>query len=126
MFNDRYCLTDAVLQGRKTMTRREPYFGEISEPNAWFYAEGAKKGKLALCDGARVVHTSRYRINEVVSVAQDYQKAIDQCKSSIQGAKMLHWSTPIEAFAVLIDKVSGKGTWDKNPWVFAYTFELIN
>ncbi len=29
-----------------------------------------------------------------------------------------------EAFANLIDRVSGKGTWESNPWVFAYTFEL--
>ncbi len=28
------------------------------------------------------------------------------------------------AFAHLLDKVSGKGTWDLNPWVFAYEFEL--
>lgn len=31
-----------------------------------------------------------------------------------------------EAFAHLIDKVSGKGTWERNPWVFAYSFELID
>ena len=30
-----------------------------------------------------------------------------------------------DAFAALIDKVSGRGTWDKNPWVFAYSFELV-
>jgi len=35
------------------------------------------------------------------------------------------FETPREAFAALIDKVSGRGTWDKNPWVFAYTFELV-
>lgn len=29
-----------------------------------------------------------------------------------------------KAFAILIDKVSGKGTWERNPWVFAYSFEL--
>ena len=31
-----------------------------------------------------------------------------------------------EAFAYLIDKVSGKGTWESNPWVFAYSFELVD
>ena len=36
-----------------------------------------------------------------------------------------HYFTPREAFAALIDKVSGKGTWDSNPWVFVYEFELI-
>lgn len=35
------------------------------------------------------------------------------------------FTTPREAFAALIDKVSGKGTWDSNPWVLCYEFELI-
>lgn len=34
-------------------------------------------------------------------------------------------NSPREAFAGLIDKVSGKGTWESNPWVFVYEFELI-
>ena len=34
--------------------------------------------------------------------------------------------TPQGAFHILIDKVSGKGTWDSNPWVVAYTFELVD
>lgn len=33
--------------------------------------------------------------------------------------------TPREAFAALIDKVSGRGTWASNPWVVAYEFELV-
>lgn len=33
--------------------------------------------------------------------------------------------TPRAAFAALIDKVSGKGTWESNPWVFVYEFELV-
>lgn len=30
-----------------------------------------------------------------------------------------------EAFASLIDKVSGRGTWERNPWVVVYEFELL-
>lgn len=33
--------------------------------------------------------------------------------------------TPREAYAALIDKISGKGTWVSNPYVFVYEFELI-
>ena len=33
--------------------------------------------------------------------------------------------TPREAFARLIDKISGKGTWESNPYVWVYDFELI-
>lgn len=36
------------------------------------------------------------------------------------------FDTPREAFAALIDKVSGKGAWDSNPYVFVYEFELID
>lgn len=35
------------------------------------------------------------------------------------------FETPREAFAALIDRVSGRGTWDSNPYVFVYSFELI-
>lgn len=35
------------------------------------------------------------------------------------------FKTPKEAFAHLIDKVSKKGTWASNPFVFAYSFKLI-
>lgn len=35
------------------------------------------------------------------------------------------FNTPRQAFAALIDKVSGRGTWDRNPWVVVYEFELV-
>lgn len=31
-----------------------------------------------------------------------------------------------EAFAALIDKINGKGTWEKNPWVVAYSFKNVD
>lgn len=33
---------------------------------------------------------------------------------------------PIDAFRSLIDKVSGKGTWNIDPYVWVYEFELID
>lgn len=36
------------------------------------------------------------------------------------------YNTPREAFAALIDKVSGRGTWDSNPLVWVYSFELVD
>lgn len=38
---------------------------------------------------------------------------------------VLSFMTPREAFAALIDRISGKGTWESNPWVYAYTFDLV-
>ena len=34
------------------------------------------------------------------------------------------YATPREAFAALINRVSGRGTWENNPWVVAYSYEL--
>lgn len=36
------------------------------------------------------------------------------------------YETAREAFSTLIDLVSGKGTWDSNPLVWVYSFELIS
>ena len=73
MFNDLYGLTQAVLDGRKTQTRRIAY----QEPfrrnfNCGFYTEGKDKGKLAINDGNEIVAKSHYKIGEVVAVAQSY------------------------------------------------------
>ena len=38
---------------------------------------------------------------------------------------LIYRCTARYAFAYLIEKISGKGTWDLNPWVFAYEFELV-
>lgn len=35
------------------------------------------------------------------------------------------FDTPNEAYAALIDKISGKGAWERNPYVFVYDFELV-
>lgn len=34
--------------------------------------------------------------------------------------------TPQDAYASLIDRISGKGTWESNPYVFVYDFDLID
>lgn len=56
-FNDRYCLTQAVLEGRKTMTRRIEKSLDIN-------------------------HT-RYKLGEIVAVAQSYNTIKSECKDNI-------------------------------------------
>ena len=36
------------------------------------------------------------------------------------------FSTPKEAYAELIDKINGKDTWERNPFVWIYDFKLLN
>lgn len=73
MFNDQYGLTQAVLKGRKTQTRRIAYekpFKHIR--SCGFCTEGKDKGKLAINDGNEIVAKSTYKIGEVVAIAQRY------------------------------------------------------
>lgn len=171
MFNDKYGLTEAVLKGRKTMTRR------IVPGKLVKAIEGGMPGYAVM--------ESRYKVGEVVAVAQAYKNTCDPAlvgdksgwnnklfvradlmphqiritdiqimrlqdisdgdcvREGVVGLtcnlyeyrgicysfpgdknKMGTYLTPREAFAALIDKVSGKGTWESNPWVFVYEFEL--
>lgn len=174
MFNDRYGLTKAVLEGRKTMTRR-------------IVPEGTPFGNWE-----ETLKKSRYQVGEVVAVAQSlrdmgYDPRDTKHKSGaiwgldhtpawtnkmfVSASECIHHiritnvrieklqdisnedcmkegidyiggysesyyfghgvgnirlgNSPREAFAGLIDKVSGKGTWASNPWVFVYEFELV-
>lgn len=53
----------------------------------------------------------------------DYTKKY--CFFDLERSKWHEYDTPREAFANLIDRVSGKGTWESNPEVAAYEFELL-
>lgn len=174
MFNDDFCLTQAVLCGAKTMTRRVlkegtplgnweetikhlPYkVGEVVAiaqsykevyPNADFEMIGDKfMTESAGWNNKMFVKSSlmphHIRITDVkVERLQDISE--NEClkegiKLSNNGRFYFHqmvayklsinkyFDTPREAFAYLIDKISGKGTWESNPWVVAYSFELVD
>ena len=185
MFNDAYGLTQATIEGRKTMTRRliSPKLGTPVEDDN--FDEAAFK---ALC-----CEFAQYKVGEVVAVAQSYERIHDEiCKTSrydglygvlintagwrnkmfVKAELMPHriritgihverlqdisnvdciregisyepnsafteyvvqcdtgmiclGKLPRIAFAALIDKVSGRGTWASNPWVVAYEYELV-
>lgn len=201
MFNDKYGLTDLVLSGKKTQTRRvvkEQY----RYPNKEVYWDANHK---ALCFRGKTtvdyIAIPRYYVGEVVAVAQSYQKAgvvfvpiresdfinkrsvkwgnarklagwknklfaraelmphaikitnirlerlqdisDDDCLAEgiiehtaeimpnyppytqyCCGISDVYCDTPRQAFAALIDKINGKGTWESNPYVWVYDFEL--
>lgn len=207
MFNDKFCLTKAVLDGTKTMTRRsfarfEPdarMFDEIynieggfNDKGRWIFTLYNKDGDVI---GDMIPH---YNIGEVVAIAQSYNDIYNELEAqgnwvsnewwcnaldiigkgldTLAGYKnkmftradfMIHhakitdvkverlqditaedalkegickfvdsyylpngygksYNRPREAFACLINKVSGKGTWESNPWVAVYSFELVD
>lgn len=193
MFNDRYGLTDAVIEGRKTVTRR--IISGIDFPVNMVMGRVLpdKDGKIyAVVNGENIIVKLRYKVGEVVAVAQCYYNAFSSRrdipvygadrtpgwlnKMFVRADLMPHqiritgircerlqdisdedcmkegvvdvtyfksggrpyelfalpgheyeetFNTPRQAFAALIDKVSGRGTWDRNPWVMVYEFELV-
>ena len=191
MFNDRYGLTQAVIEGRKTMTRRMISGGPLLPEDHIEEASICPDGFVSIiANGGESLMEVKYsyKVGEIVAVAQNYSSfynILDNTRQIPEGAgwnnKMFvradlmphqiritgikcerlqdisdeeclregirqftpnfpknfpthptHFvmgdilkDTPREAFAELIDKVSGKGTWASNPWVVAYEFELV-
>ncbi|MCM1503382.1 MAG: hypothetical protein NC115_12080 [Bacteroidales bacterium] len=207
MFNDKYGLTQAVLDGKKTMTRRvikSPRRFRGQEVNGFFVYRNKATNEITevvmkdyddgIIDGGQIL--PKYKVGEVIGIAQSYRDlgycsmspdispkdfritrgTLEQskgwtnkmfirseaCKNYIRitGVKVeklqdiseedcikeglmkplrglygfqhhteLFYSfgkdAPRRAFAALIDKVCGEGTWEINPYVFAYEFELV-
>ena len=92
MFNDQYGLTEAVVDGRKTQTRRIAYEKPFKYYcNCGFCTEGKDKGKLFINDGNEIVAKSTYKIGEVVAIAQRY-KDIPFNKEIFKGAGLsIEW-----------------------------------
>jgi len=69
-------------------------------------------------------------VHSIPTKAPQYITGYYPSMSLKEAADKLGWgraySTPQYAFAALIDKVSGKGTWESNPYVFVYEFELVD
>lgn len=204
MFNDKCGLTQAVLEGRKTQTRRIITYpktfkgkdvcglyvyrwkvdGVITEIGMY------DRDEISI-DGGQIL--PKYKVGEVVAVAQSYEKIWLENPSAFHnpyflrglpswknkmfvraseiphqirivnvraerlqdisdedclkegiikgkvGSEDTHFMdayyiptlkkdpfcTPQGAYSYLIDKISGKGTWDSNPYVFVYDFELV-
>lgn len=200
MFNDKYGLTQAVLDGRKTMTRRIFYIPDKLVPYLDIYDIFDIVDDCIIwkdkSDNIRMTFEPKYKVGEVVAIAQSY-KAIgyngeyswvqdgihyhrdraagwankmfvkvnlmphhieitdikverlqdisdeDCLKEGIVkgkcGSESTHfmdayyvpkekqpYCTPRDAFEVLIDKVSGKGVFKSNPYVFVYEFKLLD
>ncbi len=174
MFNDKFCLTQAVLSGIKTMTRRVlrdnvplgnweetakclPYkVGEVVAiaqsykeiyPNAdfemidgnfitesvgWtnkmFVKADLMKHHIKITD-VKVERIQSISVDDILceGVWQFYDnKNLFYVSKNIGYAPDVAFLSAREAFWYLIDNISGKGTWESNPWVVAYSFELVD
>lgn len=63
-------------------------------------------------------------IKEGVLYSDKYAMPYGISDSKAPNGVFFYYSTPREAYADLIDRISGRGTWQSNPFVFAYDFEL--
>lgn len=174
MFSDAFCLTQAVLNGSKTMTRRVlrdnvplgnweetakhlPYkVGEVVAiaqsykevyPNAdfemvgnGFMTESAGWNNKMFVRADLLPHHIRItdiEIERLQDISDDDiiregvwqfydNKDLFYVSKNIGYAPDVAFPAAREAFWFLIDKVSGKGTWESNPLVVAYSFELVD
>ena len=185
MFTDKFGLTQAVLEGRKTITRRAVP-EELLECITW-YAHGNEAELIY-----RLRANSTYKVGDIVAIGQAYKDIFEDAyhiglygrtagwtnKMFVRADDMPHhikitnirvehlqdisdedclkegvhekkleytpsgynpnrtyytfdgvdycFNDARDAFAALIDKVSGKGTWESNPMVWVYEFELVD
>lgn len=76
MFNDRYGLTQAVIEGRKTMTRRIELIGSEQDIIAPGIFEVTSRCIKVRQNGQLIMSVPlRYKVGEVVAVAQSYKNA---------------------------------------------------
>ena len=178
MFNDEFLLTKAVLDGRKTQTRR------ICKEQIWAHSDIVNAE-----NGIYHFESPKYKVGEVVAVAQSYKECLAENpynrayflngsagwnnKIFVAADRMIHqiritdvrvdclqdiseedaisngvvyaglfyedyvepmfiiegckqtFGSARDAYAWMIDKIIGKGTWQSNPYVFVYDFELV-
>lgn len=194
MFNDRFGLTDLVLSGQKTQTRRiikpqderldylrgwnldwgfaefgregeEPllrilphyYVGEMVAvamsyksiykrvAKTWEYAEEYKSEHKDLAGWNNKMFTNtkmpfaqikitNIRVERLQDISdedcmregiRDYEDYVFFENFSSRGYNnVCYYSFLRDAFADLINRISGKGTWESNPYVWVYDFEL--
>lgn len=118
MFNDRYGLTEAVLSGRNTMTRRIVPINLYNQTD-W---KAVKEGDFeAVVDGEGDLHDIRecgmYKKGEVVAVAQKYSDCWDYYEQQWkQRDDPENWHTPD---AILGDAVQETKGWGNKMFVRA-------
>jgi hypothetical protein len=84
MFNDSYGLTRAVIEGRKTMTRRlckDNATGEVilaREVEKWRYFPKENQVLFLMKNGDIKISTPQYTVGEEVAVAQNYEDALEE------------------------------------------------
>lgn len=101
MFNDRYCLTQAVLEGRKTQTRRIIKGIENLDFNDFgFYFKKDATQVLAFANNGYIVKEIKlpYQMGETVAIAQAYK----DCKRFVCLRESAGWSNKMFVEASLM------------------------
>ena len=112
--------------------------------NKWFKSRNDFKDKASWNNKMFVkselmphyIHISNVRIERLQDISDDdcLKEGLEWDGTASQyyinykketGRKTFLGETSRKAFAHLIDKVSGKGTWNANPYVWVYDFELV-
>lgn len=96
----------------------------VSLTNKMFVKPGLMPHRIRITD-VRVERLHDISDEDCLREGVQFLPEINRYYFECTGCEGFYFDYPREAFASLIDKVSGRGTWDSNPWVFVYEFELI-
>ena len=125
---DVYAEWDMAHLGKNTKALMEKFGGSPCFKNKMFVKASEMPHQIRITD----VRVERLQdISDEDCLKEGIQKMLTGCEyyqySFYDSDKGLwnNYKTPREAFAQLINKVSKKGTWESNPYVFVYDFELV-
>ena len=125
---DVYAEWDMIYSGKDTKALMKKFGGSPCFNNKMFVRASEMPHQIRITN----VRVERLQdISDEDCLKEGVQKMLTGCEyyqySFYDNDKGLwnNYKTPHEAFAHLINKVSGKGTWESNPYVWVYDFELI-
>ena len=180
MFNDKFGLTQAVLEYRKTQTRRTmpTHIETMLRHSRALISSNRTKEQIGYALSKYGETMSPYKTGDIVAIAQSYKDCgaeafywkqtpgwtnkmfvkanlmphhikiervrverlqdiskedclkegvcqVSEGRYKIDGLNYIG-DNPIAVYSLLIEKISGKGIWYKNPFVFVYDFALID
>ena len=124
---DVYAEWDMAHLGKNTKALMEKFGGSPCFKNKMFVKASEMPHQIRITD----VRVERLQdISDEDCLKEGVRKVVNENGIYVQyyvgkGDNACSFENPREAFAHLINKVSGKGTWESNPYVFVYEFNLI-
>jgi hypothetical protein len=116
---------------------------DVNVDYEWFYKrqKEMRKSKSGFCnkmfmpewaarDFIRITDVKAERLQDIINedcFKEGIFKHISHARVywKFPGSYDMYFNSPCEAYAAEIDHINGKGTWDSNPFMWSYYYELV-